>query len=104
LNRHNGKHWWEATISPNLAKSIKAAGCQHCRHTGFKCRSGIYEMLTITPNLRKRITPETDLQQLAKLARQQGMQPLIINGVEKVAAGITSIEELLKIVPPLETD
>jgi general secretion pathway protein E len=61
-------------------------------------------MLTITPNLRKRITPETDLQQLAKLARQQGMQPLIINGVEKVAAGITSIEELLKIVPPLETD
>jgi general secretion pathway protein E len=99
---------WQALVgSYNIAKPsqiYKAGGCQHCRHTGFKGRSGIYEMLTITPNLRKRITPETDLQQLAKLARQQGMQPLIINGAEKIAAGITTIEELLKVVPPLETD
>lgn len=82
----------------------KPVGCIECRNTGYRGRSGIYEMLTMTPALRKLITPETDLAKLTKLARQQGMQPLIINGAEKVAAGLTTIEELLKVVPPLETD
>jgi len=82
----------------------KPVGCLECRNTGYRGRSGIYEMLTMTPALRKLITPETDLAKLTKLARQEGMQPLIINGAEKVAAGLTTIEELLKVVPPLETD
>ena len=75
-----------------------------CRNTGFRGRSGIYEMLTITPALRKLITAETDLAKLTKLAYQQGLQPLIINGAEKVAAGLTTIEELLKVAPPIEID
>jgi general secretion pathway protein E len=75
-----------------------------CRNTGFRGRSGIYEMLTITPALRKLITPETDLARLTKQAFQDGMQPLVINGAEKVAAGLTTIEELLKVAPPLEAE
>jgi general secretion pathway protein E len=58
-------------------------------------------MLTITPALRKLITPETNLAELTKLAYKVGMQPLIINGAEKIAAGITTIEELMKVAPPL---
>lgn len=99
---------WDALVGKwDIAKPTviyKAVGCQNCRNTGFKGRSGIYEMLTMSPSLRKQITAETDLQQLTKLARQEGMQPLIINGAEKIAAGITTIEELLKVVPPLEAD
>src|SRR5450830_176859 len=82
----------------------KPVGCLECRNTGYRGRSGIYEMLTMTPALRKLITPETDLAKLTKLARQEGMQPLIINGAEKVAAGLTTIEELLKVAPPLESE
>jgi len=82
----------------------KPVGCLECRNTGYKGRSGIYEMLTITPALRKLITPDTDLLQLTRLAYQEGMQPLMINGAEKVAAGLTTIEELLKVAPPLETE
>lgn len=89
---------------PKPAHIYKPVGCLECRNTGFRGRSGIYEMLTITPALRKLITPDTDLSKLTKLAQQEGMQPLIINGAEKIAAGLTTIEELLKVAPPLETD
>ena len=81
---------------------MKAVGCVECRNTGYRGRSGIYEMLTITPKLRKLIKPETDLAQLRTLAYQEGMQPLMVNGAEKVAAGTTTIEELLKVAPPLD--
>jgi general secretion pathway protein E len=81
---------------------MKAVGCIECRNTGYRGRSGIYEMLTITPKLRKLITPNADLAQLKNLAYQEGMQPLMLNGAEKVAAGLTTIEELLKVAPPLD--
>ena len=99
---------WDALIDtfklPKPAHIYKPVGCIECRNTGFKGRSGIYEMFTMTPALRKLITPETDLARLTKLARFEGMQPLIINGAEKVAAGVTTIEELLKVAPPLESE
>ena len=84
------------------ASVMKAVGCVDCRNTGYRGRSGIYEMLTITPKLRKLITPNADLAQLKNLAYQEGMQPLMLNGAEKVAAGLTTIEELLKVAPPLD--
>jgi len=99
---------WDALVGPfklpKPANIYKPVGCLECRNTGFRGRSGIYEMLTITPSLRKLITPDTNLAKLTKLAQQEGMQPLVINGAEKVAAGLTTIEELLKVAPPLDTD
>ena len=89
---------------PKPAHIYRPVGCLECRNTGFRGRSGIYEMFTITPAIRKLITPDTNLAMLTKLAYKEGMQPLIINGAEKVAAGITTIEELLKVAPPLETE
>jgi len=99
---------WDALVGPfklpKPANIYKPVGCLECRNTGFRGRSGIYEMLTITPSLRKLITPDTNLAKLTKLAQQEGMQPLVINGAEKVAAGLTTIEELLKVAPPLDTE
>lgn len=80
----------------------RPVGCLECRNTGFRGRSGIYEMLSMTPSLRQHITANTDLEQLTRQARSEGIQPLIISGAEKVAAGLTTIEELLKVAPPLE--
>lgn len=99
---------WDALVGPfKLPKPgyiYKPVGCLECRNTGFRGRTGVYEMLTITPTLRKLITPDTNLAQLTKVALQEGMQPLIINGAEKIAAGLTTIEELLKVAPPLDLD
>jgi len=103
-----GPSKWDALVGtfklPKPAHIYKPVGCLECRNTGFRGRSGIYEMLTITPSLRKLITPETNLAKLTKLAQQEGMQPLVINGAEKVAAGLTTIEELLKVAPPLDLE
>ncbi|PKO47342.1 MAG: type II secretion system protein E [Betaproteobacteria bacterium HGW-Betaproteobacteria-22] len=96
---------WKALVGTfNIPKPdhiYKPVGCLDCRNTGFRGRSGVYEMLSITPAIRKCITPDTDLAKLTHLALQNGMQPLIINGAEKVAAGLTTIDELLKVAPPL---
>jgi len=89
---------------PKPDRIYRPVGCLECRNTGFKGRSGIYEMLSMSRSLRKLITPDTNLAKLTKQAYQEGMQPLIINGAEKVAAGLTTIEELLKVAPPLETE
>ena len=80
----------------------RAVGCLECRNTGFNGRSGIYEMMSMSPALRSCISADTNLEQLTKIARIEGMQALIINGAEKVAAGLTTIEELLKVAPPLK--
>ncbi|MFT7227782.1 MAG: general secretion pathway protein E [Methylophilaceae bacterium] len=99
------EEWNSATGPFKAAKPktvMKAVGCLECRNTGYKGRSGIYEMLTITPKLRKLITPNTDLAEIKKLAYQEGMQPLMLNGLEKVAAGLTTIEEVIKVAPHLD--
>ena len=97
---------WDALTHPfKLPKPdhiMKAVGCLECRSTGYRGRSGIYEMLTMTPALRKLITTDTDLTKLKAQAYKEGMQPLMLNGVEKVAAGLTTIEELVKVAPPLD--
>jgi len=89
-------------IVPKPTNVMKAIGCIECRNTGYRGRSGIYEMLTITTKLRKLITPQTDLAMIKSLAFQEGMQPLMLNGAEKVASGLTTVEEILKVAPHLE--
>jgi len=94
---------WDGLVNPwkiEKPKHIqKAVGCLECRMTGYRGRSGIYEMLTISPAIKKLIAQNADLARIKATAHQEGMQPLMINGAEKVAAGITTIEELLKVAP-----
>lgn len=97
---------WKSVTYPFKAnkptKAMKAVGCLECRNTGYRGRSGIYEMLTLSNKMRKLITPDTDLAVLRNLAYQEGMQPLLLNGAEKIAAGLTTVEEVLKVAPPIE--
>jgi general secretion pathway protein E len=94
---------WDALVSPwKIAKPDqiqKAVGCLECRMTGYRGRSGIYEMLTISPAIKKLIAQNADLATIRATAHREGMVPLMINGAEKVAAGITTVEELLKVAP-----
>lgn len=71
--------------------------------TGYRGFSGIYEMLNISPAIKKLIAQNAELASLRTTAYREGMQSLMINGVENVLAGITTIEELLKVAPaPIE--
>ncbi len=83
------------------AKIYSAVGCLECRMTGYRGRVGIYEMLNISPKIQQFITQTTDLNALKKQAFAEGMKPLMINGVEKIIEGVTTIEEVLKVAPLL---
>jgi general secretion pathway protein E len=96
---------WEHLVSPWKAAKPKgstyvAKGCLDCRMTGYMGRVGIYETMVMTPELRKAITPETDLAALQDKAYQGGMRPLRIAGATKVALGLTTVEEVLQTAPP----
>lgn len=79
-----------------------AGGCLECRMTGYQGRTGVYEMLPITGELRQSISGEMDLAAFSVQARKAGMQPLRLSGAAKIAAGITTLEEVLRVTPPLE--
>jgi general secretion pathway protein E len=96
---------WETLVAPWKAAKPRdttyiARGCLECRMTGYMGRVGIYEMLVMTPDMRKAVTPETDLDMLREQAYKEGMKPLRITGAMKVAAGLTTIDEVLKVAPP----
>ena len=95
---------WEMLVSPWKAnrpeKVYDAKGCLECRMTGYMGRMGLYEIFLMSTELRRRITTETDLEELTAHAFQEGMKPLRISGAAKVAAGLTTLEEVLKVAPP----
>ena len=100
---------WETLVAPWKAAKPRdttyiAKGCLECRMTGYLGRVGIYETMVMTPELRKFITDETDLDQLREKAYKEGMKPLRITGAMKVAAGLTTVDEVLTVSPPPSGD
>jgi general secretion pathway protein E len=95
---------WQDLVAPwKTSKPTSAhiaVGCLECRMTGYKGRTGLYEMLPMSPSLRKLITKDADLGKLKAQAFKEGMKPLRLSGAEKIAAGFTTIEEVLKVAPP----
>jgi general secretion pathway protein E len=79
-------------------------GCLECRMTGYMGRIGIYEMMTMSSTLRPLVRSETDLSALRGQALRDGMKPLRTSGALKVAAGLTSVEEVLKVAPPVHLE
>ena len=95
---------WQALIKPwttSPPTNISAAeGCLECRQTGFIGRVGIYEMMPMSDDLKRVVSDNFDLVKFRKAALRQGMKPLNLAGAQKVARGMTTIEEVLKVAPP----
>lgn len=87
---------WKSTPPARVANPT---GCLECRMTGFHGRTGIYEIMQLTPTLRKLVTDTVDLAALREMACREGMRPLRIAGALKVAAGLTTAEEILRNTP-----
>jgi len=77
-------------------------GCLECRKTGFLGRTGIYEMLHVSPAIRALIQPDMDLARLTATALSEGMQPLRLSAAAQVARGVTTIAEVVNVLPPIE--
>ncbi len=96
---------WDALVAPWKAANPKGntyinQGCLECRMTGYMGRIGIYEMMIMTAPLRDRIVDATDLDALREAAYKEGMKPLRISGAMKIAAGVTTVDEIMKVAPP----
>jgi len=105
LQRTEDQQAWEALVAPwkskHPAKLYKPVGCLECRMTGFVGRVGIYETLMLTPTFKGMVGSTLDLGRLREQAFKDGMKPLRISGAMKVGAGLTTIEEVLKVAPPV---
>jgi general secretion pathway protein E len=105
LNRAEDQAAWDALVSPfkssRPAQVYKPVGCLECRMTGFLGRVGIYETLVHTQAIKQMITAGADLAQVREQAMKEGMKPLRVSGAMKVAAGATTIDEVLKVAPPV---
>jgi general secretion pathway protein E len=99
---------WEEFVAPWKAKRpahiFRAVGCLECRNTGYKGRIGIYEILLMSPAMKRLVDAKADLARLRELAYKEGMKPLRISAAMKVAAGVTTIEEAIKVAPPPQRD
>ncbi|MDW8032263.1 MAG: GspE/PulE family protein [Aquificaceae bacterium] len=76
----------------------RGRGCEHCMGTGYKGRTGIYEVLEVEEEFKKTIIKTQDAVELRNFARGQGFGSMLEDGIRKVLAGITTPEEVLRAV------
>lgn len=95
------KMWQEFTQGMDIEPHsiCKPVGCIECRQTGFMGRVGLYEMLEMTNDLQDLVKPDSNLQELRKQSQKDGLQTLRHSGAKKVADGLTTIEEVLRVTP-----
>jgi general secretion pathway protein E len=80
----------------------RGTGCEACAGTGYRGRTGIHELLLVTDELRSRIVAGAPLDEIRTLACRQGMVSLRGDGWAKVCAGVTTVEELLRVTSDAE--
>lgn len=79
---------------------FKGKGCLACQHTGYLGRTGLFEILPATPELRELILKKPSIAEIYELEARQGVRSLFEDGLEKVKAGITTIEEVKRVAEP----
>src|SRR5690606_14744199 len=96
---------WNALIAPFRAarpkRVYRPVGCLECRMTGYRGRSGLYELLVVDAGLRQLINEKPDLGAIRRRAIRSGLKPLRLAGAQKIAAGVTTCDEVLKAAPPI---
>ena len=78
----------------------KGKGCDSCNHTGYKGRTSIFELISITPEMKDLILKNPSSREIWQLAKKQGSLTLFEDGLEKVKNGVTTIEELMRVASP----
>ena len=101
----DARAWDALTHRWNLAlpeRTQGPVGCLECRNTGYLGRTGIYEMMRLSPKLRQLIQADTDLIKFGEAALTEGMRPLRISAAAQVARGVTTVAEVMTVLPPIE--
>jgi type IV pilus assembly protein PilB len=92
-------------IKPYIGKKkdvafFKGAGCEECQHTGYSGRLGLFEMLTLTADLKDIISSGISSEKLKKTAEKAGYHVMSFDGIQKAIQGLTTIDEVFRVAPP----
>jgi general secretion pathway protein E len=94
--------WAELTApwkAPVPKKIFAPKGCLECRDTGYLGRMGIYEIMMMSTEMRRLVSGGATLNDIKKEAYKEGLLPLRLSGAQKVAAGFTTVEEVMRVAP-----
>ena len=92
-------------INPEIFRGrriFNSRGCQNCSQTGYKGRGGIFEILPVSDTIRAMVTDHRPSLEIRYKAIEEGMATLRDDGWEKVFAGFTTIEEVLRVAEDQE--
>jgi type II secretory ATPase GspE/PulE/Tfp pilus assembly ATPase PilB-like protein len=91
----------EAVLAQRLVRTVctrcTGTGCEECRNTGFDGRTGIFELLVMTDDIREALAAHPTRRRLDDLAAAAGLRTLMADGMDKVSRGITTKEEVLRV-------
>ena len=97
------KELLQIPLHPPRRLTVKhGAGCTFCRGTGYHSRTGIYEIMPVSDRIRRMILAKSTDAELTEKARQDGMTTLREQAIKKVAAGVTSVSEILRVTSEME--
>jgi type IV pilus assembly protein PilB len=94
----------ESRVSSEIAHAFdgtvfyRKKGCPRCNHTGYRGRIGVFQFLRVTEQIAALVVRQASRDEIASAAMEQGMRTMWDDGMEKVAAGLTSIEELARVL------
>jgi general secretion pathway protein E len=83
--------------SESRYRLARGKGCQHCRNTGYRGRTGVFEVMPYSAALRRLTSESADMSDLRQAAQAEGMQTLRQSAVNKLLRGITTVEEVLRV-------
>lgn len=85
-------------LLPENPKFYASEGCEHCSDTGYSGRQAIYEILHVGENMHDAILHNASVTEIEQIARKNGMKTMLEDGLLKASQGITSIEEIMRVV------
>ncbi|MFT5579408.1 MAG: general secretion pathway protein E [Paraglaciecola psychrophila] len=96
---------WQELTAPwkvALPKTVyRPEGCLQCRNTGYSGRQGLYEILTMSEAVKNEIGDQLDIDAIRRQGIKEGMRTLRLSGAQKIAAGATTIAEVMRVAPAL---
>jgi len=94
------KYTIDDQVAPILGgkKIYRAVGCSKCNNLGYRGRTGIFSVLVVSKNIREMLLERRSADDIAEMARSEGMKTLLERAAEKVASGETSLEEMYRVV------
>lgn len=91
-------------VAPGEGKFVKGRGCSRCGNIGTRGRVGVYEMLRMTTALRKAVDDNANATQIRLTAEGDGMRPMWFDGLTKARLGLTTLEEVARVVAVQSTE